>query len=217
MTSRMDSRGRAAGRALAIVASVALLVAGCSSEPREPPTSKPTGPAPSVEFTASVQPRTGAIDIRYRIVNRDDKVLYALNRVFSPEAVDEFESTPNAVYVTVRPGGGVEIAKRAFDLPPNMMADVPAMLSGTPLVPGESVEESFSVSLPLARHHPYGNSPDHGPTALPDPIRYVVFCLGVVDVAPQAIPAAPGKLIYYHDTGVTGAQHVFCSDRVSLD
>lgn len=217
MTSRMDGRRRAAGRALAIVASVALLVAGCSSEPREPPTSKPTGPAPSVEFTASVHPRTTAIDISYRLVNRDDKVLYALNRVFTAGFEDTFESKPNDVYVTVRPNGGVEIAKRAFDLPPGLLADAPAMLSGTPLAPGESVEESFSVALPLERRHPYGNRPDDGPTALPDPIRYVVFCLGVVDVAPQEIPAAPGKRIYYHDTGVTKAQHVFCSDRVTLD
>mgnify|MGYP001210798250 FL=1 len=221
-------RGRSIGRRLGVgrrltvwcglvgLVGLALAASGCTTEPSEPPTSKPTGPAPAVEFTASVEPKATAIDIRYRLVNRDDKVLYALNRVFSAGSADSFKSTPNDVYVTVRRGGGVEIAKRAFDLPPGMMADAPAMLSGTPLAPGESVEESFSVSRPLERRHPYGNRPEDGPTALPDPIRYVVFCLGVVDVAPLDIPAAPGKLIFDHDAWVTQAQHVFCSDRVPL-
>jgi hypothetical protein len=216
MTSRMDVRGRAAGRALAIVASLALLAGGCSFERREPPTSKPTGPAPSVEFTASIHFRATAIDISYRLVNRDDQALYVLNRLFEGDFADAFVSQPDHVYVTVRPRGGVEIAKRAFDPPPGPDYDAPAILGGSRLIPGRSAEESFSVPLPLTRHHPYGNHPEFGPTTLPDPIRYVVFCLGVVDMPPEDDPARLQNLVYTHTPYTTQAQHVFCSAEVRL-
>jgi hypothetical protein len=183
----------------------------------EPPTRKPTVPAPAVEFTASVEPQATAIDIRYRLVDHDDTVLYALNRIGRDGFADTFRPLSNEVYVTVRPGGGVEIAKRAFGLPPGLLADAPAMLGGTRVGPGESVEEWFSVSLPLERRHPYGNRPEDGPTTLPDPIRYVVFCLGVVDIPGEGFFEGIGDAVYPHDQRTTGHQHVVCSDRVSLD
>lgn len=194
------------------LAGIALLVSGCSSKPAEPPTSKPTGPAPNVEFTASVQPRPDAIDISYRLVNRDDRTLYALNRVF-PADDERMPSTPDEVYITGRSRGVVEISKRAFDMPPGISYGAAEVIGGTPLAPGASVEESFSVPLPLQRRHPYGNEIIEGTVTLPDPIRAVVFCLGVVDTVPRD---APGWLLFHHDTRVTPGQHVFCSTPAAL-
>lgn len=211
MESRLDSRGRAVRRGLVILASIALLASGCSAKPSEPPTSRPTGPAPSVEFTASVQLGPEAIDISYRLVNRDDRVLYALNRVFPDD--ERLPSSPDEVYLTGRPGGVVEIAKRAFDMPPGFLYDAAAVIGGTPLAPGQSIEESFSVPLPLQRRHPYGNEVREGRVNLPDPIRAVIFCLGVVGTVP---PDAPGPLLFHHDTRVTPKQHVFCSTPATL-
>jgi hypothetical protein len=215
MKSRMDVRWRTAG--LVALAAVALLVAGCSSEPREPPTSKPTGPAPSVEFTASVQTRAGAIDISYRLVNRDDKVLYALNRIFPYDDPFHYESKPDEVYIVGRRRGGVEIAKRAFDMPPGIDYEAASVLGGTRLAPRQSVEESLSVPLPLERRHPYGDEVIEGTVTLPDPIRSVVFCLGVVDITPEEYPGAIEPLLFTHGAYTTSAQHVFCSEPVSLD
>jgi hypothetical protein len=221
-------RGFAVGRRLApgrsatvrcgliILVSLALVASACTKKPSEPPTSKPTGPAPAVEFTASVEPRATAIDISYRLVNRDDRVLYALNRVFRDNDPFRFASEPDEVYIVGRRGGVVEIAKRAFDKPPGFDYDAAAVLGGTRLAPGHSVAESFSVPLPLERRHPYGDKVMEGVVTLPDPIRAVVFCLGVVDIPPDDYPDYRERLLFVHDPPVTPAQHVFCSEPVPL-
>lgn len=213
--------GRTAGRLLGrltAVAGLAVLATGCTSSPAEPPTTAPTGPAPAVEFEASIQRQGESLEVTYRVVNAEaDRDLYALNRVFPEDDPFLVEARPDGVYVTGRDRDTVELSKRAFDMPPGVLYDAPAMLGATRFGPGEVVEESFTVPLPLQRRHPYGNEVREGTVTLPDPIRFVVFCLGVVSIEPETSPEAPGELIFDHFSSVTGAQHVFCSQPVAFD
>ena len=202
-------------RMVAMVAAHALLAAGCTSQPGEPPTSSPTGPPPQVDITASVQPAGQALRVTYRLVNREDADLYVLNRVFPENDPFRLESEPGQVYVTGRDGHTVEISKRAFDVPPNMNADAPAVVGATRLSPGEAVDETFTVPLPLVRRHPYGNA-GQGVISLPDPVEAVVFCVGVVRDEPETTPGLPNELLFDHGSWTTLAQHVFCSEPTQL-
>ena len=196
-----------------VVAALALLAGGCTVPPSEPPTSAPTGPVPSVEFTASIEVRPGELRISYRLVNRDDHDLYVLNQVSRPDG--RFGGAPGQVYVTGYDDRVVEISMRAFDMPPNVFYDSPAHIAATRIAPGEEVAEAFPVALPLARRHPYRDDAGEGPISLPDPVESVLFCVGVVGVPPP--PHAYQDLVVYdHMPATTRNQHVFCSEVVAL-
>lgn len=202
------------------VAAVAVLVAtiaGCS--PGEPPTSEPTGPPPSVEFTASVTRDGDELRISYRLTNEDSTELYVLNRLLEHDHPDDGEAGEDSVYVVGHGGGTVEIAKRAFDMPDTdrVAWESAAVIGATRLAPGEAATEEFAVALPLTRRHPYGNDLGYGEIRLPDPAESVVFCVGVVGDARQLETSTAESPYFEHTSSTTLAQHVYCSPSASLE
>ena len=124
---------------------------------------------------------------------------------------------PNAVYVTGVTGTDrVQLAKRAFAMPDSGKTWVQAAQVGGVVVPdGQSVEESLVVPLPLTRRHPYGDDVGQGVITLPDPVREVVFCLGVLRAA-DAPPHPPGDITLPHLVSTTSVQHLLCSEPTKL-
>ena len=205
-----------------VLATVLALVGlgGCASArpaPAEPADPAPTGAAPAVDFTASVQVGADALTISYRLVNHSGGDLVALNRVPAFSSGGAQLENPGAVYVTGAAGGRVEVAKRAFAMPQTdkMSWNHAALVGATVVHDGQPVTEEFTVGLPLHRSHPYGDDIGDGPIALPSPVTEVVFCLGVVPAA-SLPPAVRESLNVPHLSATTASQHLFCSPPVKL-
>lgn len=204
-------------RALVVAVALVLACAACSSSPAEPPDPPASGPPPAAAFTATVTPGDGSLAITYTFTNQTSADLIALNRV--PVAN---QHPVDAVYVTGRGDGDdgeVEVSKRAFARPESDSKEWTSFnrIGGVVVAPGKSVSENFVVPLPLARRHPYGNDIGDGEIKLPDPVKQVVFCLGVLPRS--ALPAASttdadGTVETVHSSLVTAAQHLFCSAPV---
>lgn len=224
---------------LATVLGCAACGSGAPTEPHDPPAA---GTPPAVDFTATVEVRGQALHVTYRLVNRSGVNLIVLNRVPSHSASGTQTRGPGAVYVTgAEPAGRVQVSKRAFAMPDTdkMSWAQAAHVSGVRLGDGRSVGEELTVPLPLRRHHPYGNDYGDGPIGLPDPVREVVFCLGVIREADAHLPTptgpppslgdgdegngkdgsendGDGEVTLAHLSSTTGAQHLFCSSPVRL-
>jgi hypothetical protein len=192
--------------AMGITALISSLLAACSStaakEPADPPA--PAGAAPAADFQATVTADAGAIRISYTFTNKSNADLLVLNKVLSD---------PNAVYITGRPGSQVQLAKRAFPMPETdrMSWAQAAQVSGSVVAPGASVSEQLVIARPLKRFYPYGNDFGYGEIKLPDPVKELVFCLGVVRSAD-----VNGKTTVPHLSSTTGVQHLFCSAPAAL-
>src|SRR3954451_11845544 len=78
---------------------------GCSGRqpPAGPPHPQPTTPAPAVDFTATVDARSDAVHVVYRLVNHSGAELLAVK--------------DDKMYVTRQDNGRVQLAQRAFTMP----------------------------------------------------------------------------------------------------
>ena len=194
-------------RTRALLAGLAcLLVGGCSGDPAEPPDPVATGTPPAVAFTARVKPGKEALSITYQLVNQSGADLVVVNRI-RPDA--------NAVFIVGQRDGRVQIGKRAFARPADDKTNYATTPStgGTVVGPGQSAGETFTVPLPLTRRHPYANDK----IKLPDPVKDVVFCLGVLPRSAVASTTGPdGTVVVVHDKTTTTQQHLFCSPPASL-
>jgi len=198
---------RTVTRTRALLAGLAcLVVAGCSGAPAEPPDPVATGNPPKVAFTAEITPGRGALSITYQLTNQSPADLVVVNRLL-PDA--------NAVFVIGQRDGRVQIGKRAFARPEDDKTDYATTPStgGTVVGPGQSAGETFTVPLPLTRRHPYANDE----IKLPDPVKDVVFCLGVLPrTAVPATTGPQGVVVVVHDKTTTTRQHLFCSPPARL-
>jgi hypothetical protein len=169
------------------------------------PSWKATGTRPDALLTASIQQRPDTLAIRYTLRNNGSEPVVAYVGVTGEAASHAWD-----VYVTAREDGVVEIAKRTFDIPPNVNADSIGQIEGVVLAPGAEFAEDFAVPLPLKARRPYTSK-----AKLPDPVRKVAFCLGVLlqKEAPQPQPAADSTRGRYP---LNGPQHLFCSEVVNL-
>ncbi|WP_422771851.1 hypothetical protein ACN28C_01645 [Plantactinospora sp. WMMC1484] len=129
-------------------------------------------------FDAEITPRPEALAIRYTLRNQGAEPIVGYVGVEGDAASHAYD-----VYVTARKDGTVELAKRTFAILPGVNADAVGTIEGTVVPPGEDVSEEFSVSLPLEGRRPYVAT-----VTLPEPVRDVVFCLGVVMQSEAAAP-----------------------------
>ena len=143
------------------------------------------------------------------IAGSDEEVLVT-NRV--PDSFGRLSDRPDTAYVVAAADGGTEIAKRVFAVSSDAGGDALPWIGATPLPPGETLEETLRVPLPLQAYAPptvdAGEVPASGP---------VVFCVGVL------VGRDPGW--GFHDVdGVTTVNHgragagqaTFCSDPVEV-
>jgi len=199
----------------------ALLGTGaCTTAPAEPADPPASGNRPAVGFTATVTVDGQAVRISYQLVNQSTDELIVLNRVPAYTTAGTEKADPNAVYVVGRAKSHtVEIGKRAFPMPDTgkkTWVQAPRV-AGVTLPPGQSIGEEVTVSLPLQRRHPYGDDFGDGTIALPDPIKELVFCVGVIRRSEAQGAAASGDTITLpHLISTTSVQHLFCSAATKL-
>lgn len=202
------------------VLTVLAALTGCGKDPYVDyePEAAAGGGRPDVDFTATITKGSDALDIEYRLVNSGDSPVVAYTGVPRRDRADVVDA--NAVYVTAREDGTVEIAKRTFPLPDGVDVDAPATMRARILAPGEEAAERLTVPLPLTGHRVYVQD-----VRLPDPVERVVFCVGAArqDAYPQGmrdglpVPAptveATGRYAWFPHPSL---QHLFCSDPVDL-
>jgi hypothetical protein len=206
-------------RALVAIVALGLVCAACSRTPAEPKDPSVTGAAPDVAFSATVTPKDGAIAISYRLTNRSPGELIVPNRVPAYGAAGTLTPDPNAVYVTGGDDDEAVLSKRVFPRPDTDKVNwaTTPLTYGTIVAPGASVAEDITVPLPLTRRHPYGDDFGDGTIKLPDPIKSVRFCLGVINRAdlPNA-PVKDGVVTLGNSKDAVSVQHLSCTKSAKL-
>lgn len=112
----------------------------------------------------------------------------------------------------------MQLAQRAFAMP---VGDVtwsqPAPAQDVRVGDGQEVTADLTVALPLQRSHPYGDDYGDGPIRLPDPVKDVVFCLGVVRAADVTVSVPDGQAVTLPNLASTTAiQHLLCSEPIKV-
>jgi hypothetical protein len=208
-------------RACALVIGLAAALAACtapttstgpddSCEPSGRPTPTPTVEAPEVDFSATLSPGRDELVIEWSVRNRSDEEVLVTNRV--PDSFGRLSDRPDTAYVVAAADGGTEIAKRVFAVSSDAGGDALPWIGVTPLPPGETLEETLRVPLPLQAYAPptvdAGEVPASGP---------VVFCVGVlVGREPSwGFHDVDGVTTVNHGRATAG-QATFCSDPVEV-
>jgi len=167
----------------------------------------PSGPRPQVAFEPKVTVTGNALNVSYRLTNNDTSPVVVFNRI--PPA-----SPRNTAYVSVRRDGTVEVAERTFARPPEAEANETTDYGGPVVPPGATVEHQLSVPLPLRENRPYVDQ------KLPDPVRKVVFCVGVARFTPGGkapLRDADTEYVTVQQHGPSlGEQHLLCSEPTEL-
>jgi hypothetical protein len=118
----------------------------------------------------------GDIVVEYSVTNRGARPVLLVNR-----GDTSFGLGPGRVYVEPQDDGTVNLTQRGYTLPPGHSGPGPtaAIYPGvSELAPGKTATETLRVRAPKGRQHPYGRY--YKEVAVPDPLRRVRFCLGVV-------------------------------------
>lgn len=118
----------------------------------------------------------GDIVVEYSVTNRGARPVLLVNR-----GDTSFGLGPGRVYVEPQEDGTVDLTQRGYTLPPDNSGPGPtaAIYPGvSQLAPGKTTKETLRVRAPKGRQHPYGRYYKQVP--VPEPIRRVRFCLGVV-------------------------------------
>ena len=200
-----------------LLATGALAACQSSDPPTGPTPTGPTGPTTGspveaeVSFSADVA--ADRLRLAYRLRNTGTAAVVALNGVPATDTVADPAVDPNAVYVTARDDGTVEIAKRAFAPPPGVAPAAPFQLAGTVVAPGAELTEELTLPLPLRGRSPYDDVDQ-----LPDPVRRVAFCIGVLPdtMIGMRRDGTADRPVYGHMDFTVGAQRLVCAEPVPL-
>lgn len=167
-----------------------------------------------VALEATIEPGPDALVISYEIRNDGAEPVLVLNQVPVQDAPagSRREISPDAVYVTRRGGGLVEVAKRTFDQPDGVDLYAPFLLDATVVDPGAVLGEDLTVPLPLEGRSLHSGA-DGGLDELPDRVERVVFCIGVIPTGGRDFGAGGEVISTNH--GLDG-QRLLCSDEVAL-
>lgn len=199
-------------RWLAGVLSALTAVAGCAGCDR---TDDPPAASLDVTMTVRTSREADALVIEYTLVNQEQNAIVAFTGVPRPDTHERGKTDQNAVYVTARSNGTVEIAKRVFGPPKGVHPYVAFIVEGTAVPAGTSVDETVRVPLPLTVRRPYDSS-----VSLPKKVTKAVFCIGVISqgaVQPEPQPSTESTApAYTHSDPVAAVQHLICSEPFSL-
>jgi hypothetical protein len=218
---------------------LAAVLSGCSddSDPEQPeqepmssvtdggepadPTSDAARPDASVEFDVTAD---DSLRVSYTVTNDGADDLLVVNRLPQPAGAGT-SYVDDISYATGQDDGRVQVAQRAFAWPDSDAIDFAQApeVGATRLPPGESLDVTLEVGLPLERSQPFGDDLGYGDIELPDPVTDAVFCLGVIaapypsGVSPRPDEDDPSLVRLAHGDATHDAQYLFCSDPVELD
>ncbi|MQA25224.1 MAG: hypothetical protein GEU94_07095 [Micromonosporaceae bacterium] len=177
--------------------------------------------APKAQFHAAITEQPDGLRIQYKLVNTGKAPLIAYNGVPPKDSPNPQAPDPEAVYVTARADGTVELARRTFSVPEGVDPYAQMLIGGTILAPREDLAEEFTVQLPLVARRPYQGAMSK-PPRLPAPVSRVVFCLGAArqDAFPEGlrsgVPLPSGSAVEGPLFPHPSPQHIFCSGPYQL-
>lgn len=165
---------------LTAVAAAAVTLVSCTSDGGGTSAQRSPGPHGGVALQAQLRPQPdGSLRVQYQVENSSEDPVILADGVPVDETSRLPQPDPDAAYVRMRAGGTLEVSRRTFDAPSGSERAGTALMRGTLLAAGESVNGTVELSSPLRLRRPYDDPTDR-PEA-PKSATRVVFCLGVVD------------------------------------
>jgi hypothetical protein len=175
-------------------------------------TGEPAAPKPQLDLKASVRREAGGdISVEYSVTNRGPRPVLLLNR-----GDTSFGLGPGRVYVEPLADGTVNLTQRGYTLPLGHKGPGPtaAIYPGvSELAPGQTAKETVQVRAPKSRQHPYGRYYPNLP--VPDPLRRVRFCLGVVPADAPTKKTRGTRVLT--SLQAVAAQELLCADPQELN
>lgn len=154
---------------------------------------------------------SGEIVIEYSVTNRGARPVLLVNR-----GDTSFGLGPGRVYVEPQEDGTVDLTQRGYTFPPGHSGPGPtaAIYPGvSELAPGKTATETLRVRAPKARQHPYGRY--YKEVAVPEPLRRVRFCLGVVKGDAETKTTRGTRVLM--SLQAVAAQELLCSETKELN
>lgn len=168
--------------------------------------------ASELDFKADVRREAdGQIVVEYSVTNRGARPVLLVNR-----GDTSFGLGPGRVYVEPQGDGTVNLTQRGYTLPPGYSGPGPtaAIYPGvSELAPGKTATETLRVRAPKGRQHPYGRY--YTQVAVPDPLKRVRFCLGVVKGDSETKTTRGTRVLT--SLQAVAAQELLCSEPRELD
>ncbi len=153
----------------------------------------------------------GDLVVEYSVTNRGARSVLLLTRGDTSLGLG-----PGRVYVEPQTDGTVDLTQRGYTLPPDYGGPGPSVLTYpgvSALAPGKTAKETLRVRAPKTRQHPYGRY--YPEVQMPDPLRRVRFCLGVVaGDAPTKMTRGTRVLTSLQ---AVAAQELLCGEPQELD
>ena len=148
----------------------------------------------------------GALLVSYKVTNRGKAPVLLLN-----QGDTSFGLGAGRVYIEPQADGSVDLTQRGFAVPPGTQGPTPfaAIYPGVAtLAAGQTLSQNLKVLPPLARRHPYMQSAPNHP--MPDPLKRVRFCLGVIEAADAPTKVSKGVRVLTSLQAISG-QRLLCS------
>jgi hypothetical protein len=165
-----------------------------------------------LDFKANIRREAGGdIVVEYSVTNRGARPVLLVNR-----GDTSFGLGPGRVYVEPQADGTVDLTQRGYTLPAGYSGPGPsaAVYPGvSELAPGKTASETVRARAPKGRQHPYGRY--YPEASVPDPLRRVRFCLGVVASYAQTKTTRGARVLASLQS--VAAQELLCSDVQELD
>lgn len=171
-----------------------------------------TAQASELDFKADIRREaSGDIVVEYSVTNRGSRSVLLVNR-----GDTSFGLGPGRVYVEPREDGTVYLTQQGYTLPPGYSGPAPtaAIYPGvSELAPGKTATETVRARAPKARQHPYGRY--YKQAAVPEPLRRVRFCLGVIKGDAQTKTTRGTRVLT--SLQAVAAQELLCTDAKELN
>jgi hypothetical protein len=147
-------------------------------------------PSVEVSFSASLFRYTDRLEVHYRIENKGGEAIAVLDRLGQWGIGEEYEYSPQYVYVDLD-GSVLRLIKGALTVPPGALPRQPpyGRPDGRLVAPGESIEEAFTVPVPVKVRNPYRRD-----TGLGQSIATKNAVVRVVEIAVGIVPQGGGSL-----------------------
>lgn len=149
--------------------------------------------------------------IRYEITNNSNADIFLLNKG------DTFSREKNqAVYIEPQKNGIIQIMRGGLpNAPtPDRSPTFPIEYGVTQLAPKETFKDEFSIALPLQPYSPF-RSYTNNPIGMPNPIREIQFCLGVIENSKIKIKTSAFPVLDNYTDIVK--QKILCSENFKLN
>lgn len=131
----------------------------------------------TIDFKVSFsREKADSLIIRYEITNKSKRNVFLLNKGDNLSPAKD-----KAVYIEPQKDGTIEISRGGLPnaATPDRSPTFPVEYGVTKLAPKETFKEEFTITLPLQPDSPF-RSYTNNPIAMPESIKQIRFCLGVI-------------------------------------